>query len=177
MSPATSTPTAVLARTAEALDLTAARVTAARLERIVIDRLSGGQKLLVVDEAHHLSQALLDVVRCVYDAAACGLVLAGNEPLWSRLASGDRAAQLVSRVGIARRLRRPADADILALAAALLGSAPAGAGRTAVLAAGRGIGGLRAVRKLITQAQLLARGDDRDKATSQDLADAAALLS
>ena len=91
MSPAVTTPAAVLARIADVLDGSTAETTAARLERAVVDRLSIGNALLVVDEAHHLTQALLDVVRCVYDAAAtCGLVLAGNEPLWSRLASGDR---------------------------------------------------------------------------------------
>ena len=176
MSPAITTPTSVLARIAGALDVAVTRATAAQLERVVIDRLSGGQVLLVVDEAHHLTQGLLDVVRCVYDAAGCGLVLAGNEPLWSRLASGDRAAQLVSRVGIARHLRKPVAADILALAETLLGRPAEGAGRDAVLAVGRGVGGLRAVRKIIAQAQILARGDGRDKAATQDLADAALLL-
>lgn len=176
MSPAVTTPAAALGRIAEELDGSTSEGTAARLERAVVSRLSVGRALLVVDEAHHLSQALLDVVRCVHDAAGCGLLLAGNEPLWGRLARGERAAQLVSRVGLRFHLRHPAPADVLALAETLLRRAPAGPGRRAVLAAGRGVGALRAVRKLVAQSLILARGDGRDAPADQDLADAAELL-
>lgn len=174
MSPAVTTPAAVLARIGRAVDAGGGETTAARLEVAVTGRLRRRSALLVVDEAHHLSSALLDVVRCVYDEAACGLVLAGNEPLWTRLASGDRAAQLVSRVGVRHRLRRPTDTDAAALAAAQLGRAPAGAGRRAVLEAAAGMGGLRAVTKLVTQATVLAAGAGRAAATDADVVDAAA---
>lgn len=177
MSPAITTPSAVLTRIAKKLyGGSAPETTAARLEEAVIARLSIGRSLLIVDEAHHLTQALLDVVRCVYDEAGCGLALSGNEPLWSKLAGGDRAAQLVSRVGQKYHLPPPAATDILALAEALLSRPPAGVGRKAVLAAGESNGALRSVRKLIAQAQILARGDERDQANDQDLADAAELL-
>ncbi len=175
MSPARTTPAAVLSRVAEKLGVGGGVTTAAGLERAAVDRLSVGPALLVVDEAHHLRQELLDVLRCVYDAAECGLVLAGNEPLWSRLAGGDRAAQLVSRVGISCRLRRPAEQDVLELAKTLVGGPVRGAGRAAVLAAGRGMGGLRTVRKIVEQAHILARGDNREL-NDQDLAEAAELL-
>ena len=176
MSPALTTPAAVLTRIARALDVGAAETTAARLELSVIDRLGVGSTLLVVDEAHHLTQALLDVVRCVHDASGCGLCFCGNEPLWARLAGGDRAAQLVSRVGLTYRLRRPPEADILELAKTLLRTPATGAARKAVLAAGRGLGGLRAVRKLVGQAHVMARADQRQDVTLQDVADAADLL-
>ena len=107
MSPAVTTPAAVLSRIAGALD-TGAGVTAAhRLEAVVVRRLHGRHALLAVDEAHHLSAALLDQVRCVVDAAECGLVLAGNDLLWARLAATERAGQLISRIGRQCRLRRP----------------------------------------------------------------------
>ena len=109
------------------------------------------------------------------DQARCGLVLAGNEPLWARLASGERAAQLVSRIGIRRRLTRPADTDILALAERLLRLRPTGDARRAVLQAGRGIGGLRAVRKLAGQALVSARAEGRDRIAPGDVALAAAM--
>ena len=176
MSPAVTTPAAVLTRIARALDTGAGLTTAARLEQAVVDRLAVGSTLLVVDEAHHLSQALLDVVRCVHDVAGCGLAFGGNEPLWARLSGGERAAQLVSRVGLTYRLRRPAETDVLELAATLLGTPAAGAARAPLLTAGRGTGGLRAVRKLVGQAHLLAAGDGRDRAGEQDVADAAELL-
>ena len=176
MAPWITTPSAVLGAIADALDGAASETTAARLARVVVARLSIGRALLVVDEAHHLSQVLLDVVRCVHDEARCGLVLCGNEPLWSRLARGERAAQLVSRVGIRYHLRQPSTTDVLALAQALLGRPVEGGGRKAVLAAGHGVGSLRSVRKLVAQAHIFARGDGRDEATDQDLADAAELL-
>lgn len=178
MSPAVTTPSAALARIARTLNggIAVAETTAARLEQAVIARLSVGGVLLIVDEAHHLNHMLLDVVRCVQDAAGCGVALVGNEPLWARLAGGDRAAQLCSRVGIRLYLQPPAEADALTLAGTLLGRAPEDAGRRAVLVAGRGMGGLRAVSKLVTQARILARGDGRDAVSDRDLADAAALL-
>ena len=176
MSPAVTTPASALSRVARAIGAGGGPSTAARLEQAVIERLTAGSALLVVDEAHHLTQALLDVVRCVHDQARCGLVLAGNEPLWGRLASGERAAQIVSRVGLTFRLRRPAAADALALATTLLGGAPEGKARAAVLAAAGGMGGLRAVRKLVGQAFLLAAADKRDQIDPGDVVDAAELL-
>ena len=176
MSPSVTTPAGVLRRIAKALEGSAPAKTCEELERAIIDRLSAGMTLLVVDEAHHLSQALLDVVRCVYDAAGCGLTLCGNEPLWARLAAGERAAQLVSRVGIRHRLGRPANADVVALAETLMGRPVGGAARKAALGIGTGVGALRSVQKLVAQARMLARGDERDRPTDRDLVDAAELL-
>ena len=176
MSPAVTTPASVLTRIAEKLDVVGGLKTAARLERAVVDQLSIGSALLAVDEAHHLTQPLLDVVRCVHDQARCGLVLCGNDPLWARLADGKRAAQLVSRVGLRVRLRRPSAADVIELTKTLMGSVPTGKAKASVLAAAGGMGGLRAVRKLVAQAQVLAAGDDRNHANMDDVADAAELL-
>lgn len=174
MSPAETTPTAVLSLIAEALDVGAGVTSAWRLRRVVARHLAGRGALLVVDEAHHLTAALLDLVRCVYDAAGCGLVLAGNDPLWARLAATERAGQLISRIGRHHKLRRPSDADILELARVLLQRAPAGQARKAVLGAGRGLGGLRAVAKLIGVAATLARGDGRADIHDAELVEAAA---
>ena len=178
MSPAVTTPASVLHRIARKLYGATAEKTAARLEMTVIEKLSVGRAFLVVDEAHHLPEALLDAIRCVHDEAGCGLALCGNEPLWARLTGGERSAQLASRVGIRLYLDKPSEADVLALAETLVGRAPRGAARKAVLAVGReGVGGLRMVRKLVAQAQILARGDQRvDEVTDEDLADAAELL-
>ena len=176
MSPAVTTPASVLSRIARAIGIGGGPSTAARLEQAVVERLAAGSALMVVDEANHLTQPLLDVVRCVHDQAHCGLVLSGNEPLWGRLASGDRAAQIVSRVGLTLRLRQPAVGDAIALATTLLGGAPEGKARAAVLAAAGGMGGLRAVRKLAGQAFLLAAADKRDQVEPGDVVDAAELL-
>ena len=174
MSPAVTTPSAVLTRIADALDAGAGVTAAHRLEAVVVRRLAGRGALLVVDEAHHLSAALLDQVRCVYDGAECGLVLAGNDPLWARLAATERAGQLISRIGRHFKLKRPSDADILELARTLLRRDPEGEARKAVLAAGRGLGGLRATAKLIGAAATFARGDGRADIRDAELLDAAA---
>ena len=177
MSPAVTTPAAALGRIAAALDAGGGETTAARLERAVIEYLAGVRHaVLLVDEAHHLTAALLDVIRCVHDASGAGVVLSGNEPLWARLASGERAAQLVSRIGLRRRLRRPTEADVLTLAETLLRVRPTGPAREAVVAAGKGIGGLRAVRKLAGHALAAAAGGGRERVEPGDVLDAAAAL-
>ena len=91
MSPAVTTAAAALARIARVLEVGAGVTTGARLEDVVVGHLARRNAVLVVDEAHHLSPALLDELRCVHDAAECGLVLAGNDPLWSRLVATERA--------------------------------------------------------------------------------------
>lgn len=176
MSPAVTTPASVLNRIAGKLGVAGGLKTAAHLEQAVIDRLKVGSSLLVVDEAHQLNQALLDVIRCVYDQAGCGVVFCGNEPLWSKLATGERAAQLVSRVGMTLQLEEPAEVDILELAQTLLGMKPAGKARSTLLAIGEGMGGLRAVKKLAAQAFLLAAAEERDQVLPGDIVDAAELL-
>lgn len=173
MMPAVTTPSGVLSRIARALDTGAGITSAWRLHDAVVRRLQGRHAVLVVDEAHHLTAALLDQVRCVFDEAGCGLVLSGNDPLWSRLTATERAGQLVSRIGRQRRFGRPSDADILTLAETLVQRAPQGRARDVVLAAGRGIGGLRAVAKLIGVAGVFARGEGREDIRDAELVEAA----
>ena len=174
MSPAVTTAAAALARIARVLEVGAGVTTGARLEDVVVGHLARRNAVLVVVEAHHLSPALLDELRCVHDAAECGLVLAGNDPLWSRLVATERAGQLVSRIGAMYRLGRPNKADALALAGALLRRAPEGRSRKLVLEAAGRLGGLRSVVKLIGVAAMLARGEDREDVHDADLAEAAA---
>ena len=174
MSPAETTPSAVLSAIARTLDVGAGVTAAWRLKGAVVARLTGRGTLLVVDEAHHLSAALLDLVRIVHDASGCGLVLAGNEPLWSRLASTERAGQLISRIGRECKVKSPSETDVLELARTLLRREAEGKARKALLDVGGGLGGLRAVSKLVGVAAVLARGDGRDDIRDGDLLDAAA---
>lgn len=174
MMPALTTPSGVLARIARVLDTGAGITSAWRLHDAVVRRLADRSAVLVVDEAHHLSAALLDQVRCIYDEAGCGLVLAGNDPLYSRLTATERAGQLISRIGRQRRLGRSTDADILALVEALVRRAPEGRARDAVLAAGRGTGGLRAVAKVVGVAAVLAAAGGRSDIRDAELVEAAA---
>ena len=172
MSPALTTPAAVLSRIARSLDAAEGVTTARQLEDLVVDWLKGRGALLVVDEAHHLSAALLDQVRMVYDLSGCGLVLSGNDPLRARLKATGRAGQLLSRIGISRRFRKTTETDALLLAETLLRREPGATGRGAILAVSNECGGLRAVHKAVSLAAVFARADGREDVRDADLVEA-----
>ena len=174
MSPAVSTTLSALKRVARALSFAPPKTcSAAAVEDMLVERLADRNALLVVDEAHHLSQAMLDELRCIHDRAGCGLALLGNEPLWARLAGGERAAQLVSRIGLRKHLGMPAAGDADLIAATLLRRQPNAAEQKIVRAAARRAGGLRAVCKLVFNARTFALGDEREAIAAEDLAAAA----
>ncbi len=175
MSPAVGTPMGVLSRLARVLHVGSGAANAAALEDVLVERLSGRGALLIIDEAHHLRPALLDEVRILHDRAGCGLALVGNDPLWPRLAGSERAAQIVSRVGIRRRLGSPSQGDLHTLAAALLGRALEPNERTVITTMGRRAGGLRAVAKAMRDAHALARAEGRNCPSGEDVAGAASL--
>ncbi len=175
MSPAVGTPMGVLSRLARVLHVGSGAANAAALEDVLVERLSGRGALLVIDEAHHLRPALLDEVRILHDRAGCGLALVGNDPLWPRLAGSERAAQIVSRVGIRRRLGSPTPSDLHTLAGALLGRELGHQERTVITSMGRRAGGLRAVAKAMRDAHALARAEGRSCPSADDVAGAASL--
>ena len=77
--------------------------------RMIVQRLQGTKGLLILDEAQHLMLPALESLRSIYDATECGLVLMGNEAVYSRL-SGRRSAEfayLFSRVGMVLKLENP----------------------------------------------------------------------
>ena len=174
MRPTVRTPARVVSRIAKALGMGVGTTTSVELGDQIVERLAGRNALVCIDESHHLTPMLLDEVRCIVDEAECGLVLAGNEPLYARITGGARGAQLKSRVGARCDLHRPSETDALALAETLLQRRPEGKGRKTVLAAAAGEGGLRAVAKLIALASMLARNRDRAAALDEDLVGAAA---
>ena len=175
MSPAITSPMGTLMRIARALGVGTGARNAAALEDVLVERLADRSALLAIDEAHHLTPALLDEIRVLHDRAGCGLALIGNEPLWPRLASSDRAAQLVSRVGIRRHLGAPLTADIHDLSAALLGRSVSAKEHTCLAGVGRRAGGFRAVYKTIGDAYSLARADQRDTPKTTDIENAISL--
>jgi len=65
------------------------------------NRLAGTGRLIIIDEAEHLSYKALDLLRSLYDATGCGLMLVGTEILIHNL-RGRRGEyeQLFSRVSI-----------------------------------------------------------------------------
>ena len=86
--------------------------------RMILQHLRGRECLLIIDEAQHLMLPALESLRSIHDATECGLVLMGNEAVYSRL-SGRRSAefaQLYSRVGSVLKLENPLPRDTTALA-------------------------------------------------------------
>ena len=68
----------------------------------IINRLRGSGKVLVVDEAQHLTPRALDHLRCIADESGVGLCFIGNEEVYSKLKGGgdEKFAQLFSRLGM-----------------------------------------------------------------------------
>lgn len=172
MTGAVVTLSGLLTRVAEAVGAGARHTSALAAETAVIGRLQDRGALLCVDEAHHLSPRLLDELRCVRDLAGCGLALVGGDELWTALASSRRCDQIVGRVGIRLPLTAAAEVDVVELASAVIGRDPDPKERKAILAAARGAGGLHALRRYLTRAWILARGNRRH-ITAADLATAA----
>ncbi len=103
MSPATASVAAALEEIAITLGLKGFSGRASRLQREIVRRLKDTKGVLIIDEAQHLFLNALEAIRSIHDATEIGLVLSGNESVYSRLtASGTRTAafaQLFSRIG------------------------------------------------------------------------------
>lgn len=82
----------------EAIGAYPASISALNWERAIIARLRQGNSLVIIDEAHHLRDALLDELRCIRDNAGCGLALIGNDAV---LMSIRRCPQILGRTGSA----------------------------------------------------------------------------
>jgi DNA transposition AAA+ family ATPase len=133
-----------------------------RISRAVTQRLTGISALIIVDEAQHLTSAMLDQLRAFHDQAGCGIALVGNEAVIGRLEGGRRSAefaQLYSRVGMRMRRPRPHTADVEALLDAwqVEDTGPRGA----LKAVARQAGGLRSMNKTWRLASMLARSEGR----------------
>lgn len=95
------------------------RATAQQLYRDLVDRLRAAEyKLIIVDEAQHLTERALDQLRAFSDELQVGLVLAGNREVYSRMTGGTRAAyldRLYSRVGYRLHLGKVDARDLSAI--------------------------------------------------------------
>jgi DNA transposition AAA+ family ATPase len=109
--------------------------------------------VLLIDEAHHLSDQSVEEVRAIFDAARVGVVFIGSRELRERW-SGKRWAQLTSRVFLRIDLEGPQAEDIDAICSAL--QIEGKRSRTLLLRAASRPGGLRLVRKVADVAARLA---------------------
>jgi hypothetical protein len=110
-----------LERIAAAVGLKGLAREPAKVQDRIHDRVSGTNGLLVIDEAQHLDNEALEAIRAIHDATGIGIVLAGNEVLYTRITGGRREmgfAQLFSRIGKRLRLSRPSKEDVASLAEA-----------------------------------------------------------
>lgn len=72
-----------------------------------IKRMKGSGRVLIVDEAQHLTVRALNHLRCISDESGVGIALVGNEEVYSKLRGSGKAdfAQLFSRVGMRKQVQ------------------------------------------------------------------------
>lgn len=64
-------------------------------------------KLIIIDEADHLTMAAVQAIRNLNDEAHVGIVLSGNDKIWNQMVSGAKCSelqQLRSRILVRRRV-------------------------------------------------------------------------
>ena len=127
--------------------------------------------LLVVDEAHHLRDKLLDELRIIRDRTKCGLALVADETIRMALA---RCHQIRGRVGLSIDLKAQPEADVEKIAAGVLKREPSKAELKIMSVVARGPGGLHSLRRLLGGAYMVARANGRTKIEAADVAAAAA---
>ena len=120
MNPAQSSMTAMLVMVCHALGAVAGvRSGSAALYEIARTAIEWERvQVLLVDEAQHLNDRCLDVLRCLHDETGVALVFAGNESLRNRFNNTQLAAfaQFTSRLGPRVELDMPTVADVATLA-------------------------------------------------------------
>jgi DNA transposition AAA+ family ATPase len=160
MSPDCSTVSATLEEITEAFGLHGSgNFASSRMRRALCRKMRGTGGLLVIDEAQHLRNDGIEEIRSIHDATEIGVVLVGNESVYSRLTGGHRAAhfsQLFSRVGKKLRLNRPVKGDVIALAEAL--NVTGNVERDLLLDIAQKPGALRGVVKTVRLAGMFAAG-------------------
>ena len=144
--------------------------SALEAERTIIDRLRDRQALIVVDEAHHLRDKLLDELRIIRDRASCGLALVADETIRMAFA---RCQQVDGRIGLRIDLTTQPTTDVEDIAAGVLGLRPSRAELKTLNTVGRGPGGLHAMRRLLGRAWMVTQAAGRDAIEAHDITAAA----
>lgn len=83
----------------------------------ITDYLKDAPRLIIIDEAQHLSIRALENLRAINDASESGIVLCGNPTVYDRMHGRGQAhfAQLYSRIGIRRMIQEPSLKDVKAI--------------------------------------------------------------
>jgi len=120
MTPSTAVVGACLERVALKMGLHVSG-RAAKIEMALMERLTGTDGLLIIDEAQHLNVRSLEALRSIHDATGVGLAILGNDLVYAQMTGrGVRSAtfaQLFSRIGKRVKLLKPKEDDVKALCA------------------------------------------------------------
>jgi DNA transposition AAA+ family ATPase len=134
---------------------------------ILCERLKGARALIIVDEAQHLTDVALDQLRAIHDRLDCGIVLAGNATVLTRVQGAARQAdfaQLSSRVSWSETYLKPHPEDVAILLEAW------GVGheleREFLAKVAAQPGALRLMTQVLKMATLAARAEDEARTLS-----------
>lgn len=77
---------------------------ARRIYLEMVNRLKGSGRVIIIDEAQHLTKKTLEHLRSISDETGVGICFVGNEEVYSRLKGSGKAdfAQIFSRIAIRR---------------------------------------------------------------------------
>lgn len=72
----------------------------------IINKLRDSGRVLVIDEAQHLTVRALNHLRCISDESGVGICLIGNDEVYTKMKGSGRAdfAQLFSRIGMRKQV-------------------------------------------------------------------------
>jgi hypothetical protein len=158
LEPCLSSPNNMLSEIADVVGVTEKR--SVYLSRAITAKLRNAAALIIVDEGQHASSAALDQLRTIHDKAGVGIVVAGNESIFSRLQGGERSsqfAQLYRRVGMRMVQPKARARDICTLIEAWRITDPRVIALLKVVAAKPGA--LGQMTKVIRLASMLAAGN------------------
>lgn len=73
-----------------------------KITREIINKLKGSGRVIIVDEAQHLTPRAIEHLRSISDKAKIGICFVGNERIYTNLLGNRRSeyAQLFSRIGV-----------------------------------------------------------------------------
>ncbi|MGC5328941.1 AAA family ATPase [Brevibacillus sp. SYSU BS000544] len=118
MSPAFGTTKGVTEKLAKALKVQEGR-SIRRMYEEINEKLVESGRVIIVDEAQHLPLKALDHLRSIADESGVGMVLIGNEEVYTRMTGRGEAAfaQLFSRISMRKNVRteltQPEDMELL----------------------------------------------------------------
>ncbi|MEY8263437.1 MAG: AAA family ATPase [Bermanella sp.] len=118
-SPSRSSLTECLYELAMELDMEEAPRRKGPLSRVIRKRLMNTEGLIVIDEADHLDYPTLEELRILQEETGVGMVLAGNNRVYTQLTGGRRNedfARLFSRIAKKRGIHKTKIADVRAIA-------------------------------------------------------------